>query len=131
MNGTLLNYFPAAMAALGVSGDAPGDGAAGFDGFRRAFLQCHDLLRGGGWHPVCGRSPEQGRLALGGADAQRHYGIYYAIPHLEIFDVRDLIIHDWPAIAWKYYGIAVVYALFYSGLFLTGACFIFRRKALN
>jgi Cu-processing system permease protein len=57
--------------------------------------------------------------------------IYYVIPHLEIFDVRDLIIHNWPTIAWKYYAIAVVYALIYSGIFLAGACLIFRRKALH
>jgi|SRR5581483_270745 len=59
------------------------------------------------------------------------YAVYYALPHLEVFDVRELIIHNWPAIAWKYYGIAVVYALLYSAFFLTGACLLFRRKALN
>src|SRR5580698_3242881 len=31
------------------------------------------------------------------------YSIYYAIPHLEIpFDMRNLLVHDWPTIAWKY-----------------------------
>lgn len=59
------------------------------------------------------------------------YGVYYIIPHLEVFDVRDLIIHNWPAIAWKYYGIAAVYALVYSSIFLAFACVLFRRKALN
>ena len=67
--------------------------------------------------------PEPGRTIV--------YSIYYAIPHLEIFDVRDLIIHDWPAIAWPVFGIAVVYALLYSGLLLLAACLLFRRKALN
>ena len=57
--------------------------------------------------------------------------IYYAIPHLEIFDVRELIIHNWPVIEWKYYAIAFVYAMAYCGIFLAGACFVFRRKALN
>lgn len=59
------------------------------------------------------------------------YAIYYLIPHLEKFDVRELVIHNWPIIAWKYYAIAVVYALIYSGIFLAGACLIFRRKALH
>jgi len=59
------------------------------------------------------------------------YGIYYAIPHLEIFDVRALIIHNWPAIAWKYYAIAIAYALVYSAFFLAITCALFRRKALN
>ena len=28
-------------------------------------------------------------------------GCYYLIPHLELFDVRDLIIHNWPLIGWN------------------------------
>lgn len=59
------------------------------------------------------------------------YAIYYAIPHLETFDVRDLIIHNWPAIAWKYYAIAMAYALIYSGFLLAIACVLFRRRPLN
>ncbi|MDB6015608.1 MAG: hypothetical protein JWR19_97 [Pedosphaera sp.] len=59
------------------------------------------------------------------------YSIYYVMPHLEIFDVRDLIIHNWPAIAWGPYSIALAYALVYSGLFLGAASLLFRRKALN
>lgn len=58
-------------------------------------------------------------------------GIYYAIPHLELFDVRDLIIHNWPVIEWKYYAIAVAYAAIYSAVFVAAACLLFRRKALN
>jgi Cu-processing system permease protein len=59
------------------------------------------------------------------------YAVYYAIPHLEIFDVRDLIIHNWPPIHWLSIGIALAYATVYSALLLLGACFLFRRKALN
>src|SRR5271154_352741 len=33
-------------------------------------------------------------------------GIYYAIPHLELFDMRDLVIHDWPLIPWNYFSLA-------------------------
>jgi Cu-processing system permease protein len=58
-------------------------------------------------------------------------GIYFAIPHLELFDVRNLIIHNWPVIEWKYYAIALAYAAFYSAIFVGAACLIFRRKALN
>ena len=57
--------------------------------------------------------------------------IYYAIPHLELFDVRDLVIHNWPLIAWPYFALALLYALFYIGIFLIGACLVFRRKAVN
>jgi ABC-type transport system involved in multi-copper enzyme maturation permease subunit len=57
--------------------------------------------------------------------------IYFSIPHLEFFDVRDLIIHDWPLIPWTYFSLALLYALAYMGVFLAGACLVFQRKALN
>lgn len=59
------------------------------------------------------------------------YIIYYAIPHLELFDVRDLIVHNWAAIAWKTCGLASLYAMAYTSVFLIAACLIFRRRALN
>jgi ABC-type transport system involved in multi-copper enzyme maturation permease subunit len=59
------------------------------------------------------------------------YSLYFAIPHLELFDVRDLVIHNWPLIPWTYFGLALLYALGYMGVFLTGACLVFRRKAVN
>jgi len=57
--------------------------------------------------------------------------IYFIIPHLEIFDVRDLIIHNWPLIHWNFFGLALVYALVYTTVFLTGAGLVFRRKPVN
>jgi ABC-type transport system involved in multi-copper enzyme maturation permease subunit len=57
--------------------------------------------------------------------------IYYAIPHLEFFDARDLIIHNWPLIHWQYFTLAIVYAIAYAAAFLTGACLVFRRQAVN
>ena len=59
------------------------------------------------------------------------YSLYYAIPHLELFDVRDLIIHNWPPIPWAVFGLASLYAVAYGIVFLIAACLIFRRKALN
>jgi ABC-type transport system involved in multi-copper enzyme maturation permease subunit len=59
------------------------------------------------------------------------YTLDYIIPHLEFFDVRDLIIHDWPPLAWRVCGLATLYATAYAGAFLLAACLIFRRKALN
>jgi ABC-type transport system involved in multi-copper enzyme maturation permease subunit len=59
------------------------------------------------------------------------YAVYLAIPHLEIFDVRDLIIHDWPLIGWNYFAAAILYALAYTAAFLVAACLVFRRKAVN
>jgi ABC-type transport system involved in multi-copper enzyme maturation permease subunit len=57
--------------------------------------------------------------------------IYYAVPHLEFFDTRDLIIHNWPLIGWSYFGLAIGYALVYIAAFLTGASLVFRRHAVN
>ena len=45
--------------------------------------------------------------------------------------MRDLVIHDWPLIQWKYFGLAILYALAYIAIFLAGACLVFRRKAVN
>jgi len=59
------------------------------------------------------------------------YSIYFAIPHLEFYDVRDLIIHDLPAIPWKIVILAGGYGACYTGLFLFATWLIFRRKALN
>jgi len=59
------------------------------------------------------------------------YSIYYAIPHFELFDMRDLIVHNWPPIAWQVCGLATLYALAYAAVFLIAACVVFRRRALN
>jgi ABC-type transport system involved in multi-copper enzyme maturation permease subunit len=59
------------------------------------------------------------------------YSLYFIIPHLELFDVRDLVIHNWPTVPWLYFGLALLYALFYMAVFLIGACLVFRRKAVN
>jgi len=59
------------------------------------------------------------------------YAIYLIIPHLEIFDVRDLIVHNWPLIPWGYFALAILYALAYTAAFLIAACLVFRRKAVN
>jgi ABC-type transport system involved in multi-copper enzyme maturation permease subunit len=60
------------------------------------------------------------------------YLIYYAIPHLEIpFEMRNLIVHDWPLIGWKFIGLDALYLLAYAVVFLVAACLVFRRKAVN
>jgi len=59
------------------------------------------------------------------------YAIYFALPHLELFDVRDLIIHQWGTIPWLVWFAALGYAAVYAGLFLAAACLVFRRRALH
>lgn len=74
-----------------------------------------------------------GKVALGQPEPMQTllYVLYYLIPHLEFFDVRDLIIHAWPAIAWSTIGLAAVYAAVYTACFLALGILLFRRKSLT
>lgn len=59
------------------------------------------------------------------------YAIYFLVPHLEFFDVRDLVIHNWGTIPWGAWSLALLYAVFYTTLFLTLGWLRFRRRAVN
>ncbi|MEO6181659.1 MAG: ABC transporter permease subunit [Verrucomicrobiota bacterium] len=59
------------------------------------------------------------------------YSIYFALPHLELFDVRQLIIHNLPLIPWKMWLLASLYGLAYALFFLVTTWVVFRRKSLN
>ena len=59
------------------------------------------------------------------------YGLYYLIPHLEWYDVRDLIIYDQNLVGWLDCALATLYAAIYMALVLFSAWLVFRRKALN
>jgi ABC-type transport system involved in multi-copper enzyme maturation permease subunit len=59
------------------------------------------------------------------------YGVYFLIPHLEWYDVRDLIIYDWNRVGWVDCALATLYAAAYSALLLFCAWLVFRRKPLN
>ncbi len=80
---------------------------------------------------LVGRHLDQVALGLSEPLRTIAYSIYFAIPHLELFDMRDLIIHDWPLIPWKFFGLAILYALAYTAFFLLATCLVFRRKAVN
>jgi Cu-processing system permease protein len=73
------------------------------------------------------------RLAerMTGASATIVSAIYYVLPHLEFYDLRDWIIHDRGIVAWVPWLLASVYGLVYSAIFLGFACLAFRRKALT
>ena len=58
-------------------------------------------------------------------------GLYYVLPHLELFDVRLLIVHNWGLIRWEIWLAALAYAAVYAALFLTLASWLFRRKAIH
>lgn len=79
-----------------------------------------------------GRYLDQIALSLHEPGRSIVYAIYFAIPHLEIpFDMRNLIIHDWPLIDWSFVWLGSLYLLAYIAVFLVAACLIFRRKAIN
>jgi ABC-type transport system involved in multi-copper enzyme maturation permease subunit len=60
------------------------------------------------------------------------YAFYFAIPHLEIpFEMRNLIVHDWPLISWNFIVLDTLYLLAYAAAFLVAACLVFRRKPVN
>ena len=59
------------------------------------------------------------------------YAAYFALPHLELFDTRDLIIHNWDLIPWGMIALATLYAAAYAAFFLFIAWLVFRRRPLN
>ena len=59
------------------------------------------------------------------------YGVYFLLPHLELFDVRELVVHDWGAVPWAKFLVAALYSACYSALLVTGAWWRFRRMALQ
>jgi len=81
------------------------------------------LLLGGHLNRVALQQPEPLRTLV--------YTIYFLVPHLEWFDIRDLIIYNHSLIAWSDCALATLYAAIYTALFLFAAWLIFRRKALN
>jgi hypothetical protein len=58
------------------------------------------------------------------------YVAYYLLPHLELFDVRNLVIHNWGAVPWAAWAGAMLYAAVYIAIFLGAAAVRFQRKTL-
>ena len=81
------------------------------------------LLLGGHLNQVALQQPEPLRSIV--------YGVYFLLPHLEWYDVRDLIIYDWNRVGWLDCALATLYAATYAALLLFGAWLVFRRKPLN
>jgi ABC-type transport system involved in multi-copper enzyme maturation permease subunit len=83
------------------------------------------LLVGGHLHMVASRMSEPSASFL--------TVLYFLIPHLELFDMTELIIHGWPVppSMWLDAILATIYALCYMAFFLVVAYLVFRRKALN
>lgn len=59
------------------------------------------------------------------------YAVFYAIPHIELFDVRKQIVNDQALPGLVDCGLASLYAAAYSGALLYAAWLLFRRKNLS
>jgi ABC-type transport system involved in multi-copper enzyme maturation permease subunit len=59
------------------------------------------------------------------------YALYFVIPHLEFYDVRDLVIHNWDPISWWACAGASLYAAVYAAFFLVVGWLVFRRQSLG
>jgi ABC-type transport system involved in multi-copper enzyme maturation permease subunit len=57
--------------------------------------------------------------------------LYFAIPHLEWYDLRDFLVYNSGLVPWSAVALATLYAAVWTGLLLLIACVGFRRKSLN
>ena len=80
---------------------------------------------------LVGRHLNQIALQLPTVSSTLVYTIYYLIPHLEFYDVRDLVIHNLRTVPWMACILATLYGFSYTGIFLFLTWLVFRRKALN
>jgi len=88
------------------------------------FVVCLGIL-------LVGRHLNKVALSLPEPSQTLLYTVYFAIPHLELFDVRELIIHDWGLIAWPVWALATVYAAAHTAVLLLISWLVFRRKPLS
>jgi ABC-type transport system involved in multi-copper enzyme maturation permease subunit len=80
---------------------------------------------------LVGRHLNKVALSLPEPSQSLVYAFYFALPHLELFDVRDLVVHNWDPIPWTACGLATLYAAVYASMFLLAAWLAFRRKPLQ
>lgn len=57
-------------------------------------------------------------------------GLYYLVPHVDLFDMSKKVVHDWEPIAAPYMVLLTVYAIVYVVLLLGGAQIRFARRTL-
>ncbi len=59
------------------------------------------------------------------------YAIYFLIPHLEWYDLRDFVTYDHRLLGFVNCTLATLYGVVYASLLLFATWLVFRRKALN
>jgi ABC-type transport system involved in multi-copper enzyme maturation permease subunit len=80
---------------------------------------------------LLGRHLHKVAVKTGGLGGDLLDALYFSIPHLEWYDVRDLIIHNWPRMDWTVVATDMLYGAAYGGFFLLLGWLRFRRAALN
>lgn len=79
---------------------------------------------------LIGRYLNRVAMSEGGLAGTFIYGVYFVIPHLEWFDLRELLTFHKTA-GWQYCALASLYAAAYTALFLFLTWLSFRRKPLS
>jgi len=64
--------------------------------------------------------PAPGRWVLG--------VIQWVAPHLEFFDLRQRLVHDWPPVGWGVCLMVLAYGMAYAGVCLALAAWVLRRR---
>lgn len=57
--------------------------------------------------------------------------LYFALPHLELFDLRLRLAHDWPPADWAAVGMILAYGAVLTGLLLSAAWLVYRNKKFS
>ena len=68
---------------------------------------------------------------MGGIAGMIVYALYFLIPQLGFYDVRELVVHDWQPIAGYAMVGATLYGAAYVALLLAAAWVVFRRRPLT
>ncbi|MDD3544512.1 MAG: ABC transporter permease [Kiritimatiellae bacterium] len=110
--------FMVVVTALGLLGSLVLTASANFT--LCALVTAGMLVFGQRLPSMAAGQPAPGRWAL--------YAIHWIAPHLEFFDLRQRLVHEWPPVGWGVCGAVWLYALCYAAACLALAAVIFRRK---
>jgi ABC-type transport system involved in multi-copper enzyme maturation permease subunit len=68
---------------------------------------------------------------VGGWKKEGLYIIYYALPHLELFDLRQRLVHEWGAVNLEPFLMIILYGLVVTVIILLASWLLFRNKKFN
>jgi len=74
--------------------------------------------------------PQAPQLAadLSGWRREGLFIVYYALPHLELFDLRQRLVHDWETMNWEPLVMIICYGLLMTAAFLLLGWLAYRKK---